>query len=384
LRLAQAEAHLWRGEHAQAEERGTQASRELPPGSALWYRAVGHAVVAVAKQGRSEDLVRWVERALAAPAQHEAASAEVLCLAWAASYLMGAGRGAEADALMRRISEVLPALDDPDPQTLALVHQARAARSSLQGHPAACLASLEAALLAFEQAGDRRNVANVRANIGCVYADLGVWERAEAGLREALDAAERLGLAELEAIVQRNLGRVVAARGDLAQGERLLGQAIESFIRQGEPRLEGLARTHLAHVRLLAAAPEEAEAHATVAVRVLARVPAARAQARSVLARAALAQGKIEAALATAREAALALDAPGSLDEGEAEVRLTHAECLHAAGQTGEAAQVLAAACQRLQARAARIADVTLRRRFLADVPAHARTQALALTWTPT
>ena len=92
---------------------------------------------------------------------------------------------------------------------------------------------------AFEVAGDVRNVSTVRANIGFVVAELGVWERAETVLRDALADGQRLGLAELEAVVQHNLGRVLAIRGDLAAGEQLERQAIESFVRQGEPGWKG-------------------------------------------------------------------------------------------------------------------------------------------------
>ena len=39
-------------------------------------------------------------------------------------------------------------------------------------------------------------------------------------------------------------------------------------------------------------------------------------------------------------------------------------------------------ACQRLRDRAATIADPDLRKRFLSDVPVHARAMHLAFTWT--
>ena len=227
----------------------------------------------------------------------DAGNAQVICLAWAATFLLVADRPREADQMLGRLGEMVKQLADPDAQALALLHQAQAARASVRGDQAACLASLEAALAAFDMAGDVRNVSTVRSNIGFVVAELGVWERAETVLRDALADAQRMGLAELEAVVQHNLGRVLAIRGDLTAGEQLERQAIESFARQGEPRLEGLARTYLAEIRLWAGQPADAETHATQAVEVLKSSPAPRVQALAVRAAAALAQARNEDAL---------------------------------------------------------------------------------------
>ena len=79
-----------------------------------------------------DDLCGWVERgARATPCAAEAADAQVVCLAWAASFLLMAARRREADAPCSRIVELVGQLPDPDPQALALVHQARAARASV-------------------------------------------------------------------------------------------------------------------------------------------------------------------------------------------------------------------------------------------------------------
>ena len=83
-----------------------------------------------------------------------------------------------------------------------------------------------------------------------------------------------------------------------------------------------------------------------------------------------------------AREAHQGLDALGTIDEGEAAVRLAYAECLLAVGSKREALAVIDVACQRLRERAAAIPDPDLRKRFLCDVPVHARTLQLATIWT--
>jgi eukaryotic-like serine/threonine-protein kinase len=380
LRLAQAEAHLWRGEFAEAERRGTEATGAIALAHPLWYRAIGQTVIAVSKQGKVEALLEWVAKARVT-AGADAKSAQILCLAWAASFLLAAARPQEAEELIRWTAAELEAAHEPDPQALALLHQAEAARASLAGDPAGCLTALLASQAAFDKAGDARNVAAVRANVGFILGEFGAWDRAEQALREALADAERLGLVELKAVVQHNLGRALGYRGDLAAGERLERTAIESFQAQGEPRLEGLARIYLAELKLLANLPAEAEVQAEVALRVLVCAPACRVQAQAVLARAQLAQGKLAAALESATKAAEELDVLGSIDEGEADVRLVFAECLAAAGRDREARAAVERARLRLDDRAHRIPDAELRESFLCDVPSHARTVVLARNW---
>jgi tetratricopeptide (TPR) repeat protein len=383
LRLTQAEAHLWRGELVEAERRGLEAAGAMARGQGLWYRALSQTIISVAKQGKVEDLVLWVILARTEPrssdatdavAPNDAIAAQVLCLAWAASFLLVAAHQREADDIIRWTTKQLAQLPDPDPQAQALLHQARAAQASLAADPAACLAALESAQAAFERAGDTRNTAAVRANIGFMLGEFGAWERAEQVLREALADADRLGLVELRAVVQHNLGRALAYRGDLAEGERLERVALECFAAQGEPRLEGLARIYLAEIKLLSGIPAEAQSQATCALDLLVSAPAHQVQARAVLARALLALGLVGPALEAAERAAHELELLGTIDEGEADVRLVHAECLAATGQHAEARKVAERACARLSDRSARIADGDLRARFMADVPAHVRT----------
>jgi hypothetical protein len=68
----------------------------------------------------------------------------------------------------------------------------------------------------------------------------------------------------------------------------------------------------------------------------------------------------------------------GSIDEGEAEVRLTYAQCLAAAGHVDDAVAQIERARRRLIERAQGIMDAELRAGFLGNIPAHARTLQLA------
>jgi tetratricopeptide (TPR) repeat protein len=182
----------------------------------------------------------------------------------------------------------------------------------------------------------------------------------------------------VRAIILHNLGRVVGLRGDLAEAERLEREALDQLTRQSEPRLEGLARTYLAAILTAAGRWDEAIEHAARAADALEAVPGLHAFSLATLAAARQGAGQQAPALEAARQAFTMLEAVGTLEEGEAEVRLRYAECLSDAGQAAEANTVITGARAHLLARAARIGDLGWRERFLRDVPANARTLTLS------
>ena len=107
-------------------------------------------------------------------------------------------------------------------------------------------------------------------------------------------------------------------------------------------------------------------------------MPGLRALSLATLASARTGAGQPDLALEAARQAYAVLEALGTLEEGEAEIRLRYAVCLADAGRASEASAVIATARANLMSRAARIGDPAWRERFLRDVPANARTLALA------
>jgi tetratricopeptide (TPR) repeat protein len=256
--------------------------------------------------------------------------------------------------------------------------QMRAFRASAAGDPGACLKELEAALSAFEQAGDNRNACAIRCNLGFIYSELGDFEGAEETLRSAMTAAVRLGLDDLEAAVLHNLGHVLGYRGSLDEARLVEQKAVEAFQRQGAARTEGIARVYLAEIAFLSGDLDAAEREARAAADTLKVAPGLHAAAVATLARALLAKGRAAEALESAREAHAELQSLGSLEEGEALVRLAYAEALAENGAEPESAEVLAAARAHLLSRAAKISDAAWRERFLSQVPENARTLALA------
>ena len=375
LRLIQAESHVWRGELAQAESRALEAAAALPWGGAEWLRARGQAIIAAAKRGSLdvvEEQVRQVEAA-ASSEDPDVRSARIMCLSWAATYLIFGARHAVADPLMAMIGKLAEADALLDPQALALLQQVRALRASSAGDLGRCLTGLESALQAFEQAGDVRNACTVRTNLGYVYCELGDFQRAEAALRQAFLATERMGLHEVSAGVLHNLGRVLGFGKELAEAERLERAAVEAFCRQGERRMEGAARIYLADILITAGDFEGAAREAGAAVETLAVAPALQVAALAALARARLGAGSIGDGMAAARRAHEALERLGEIEEGEWAVRWTYAEALRAVGDDQGAEAALAVGRQRLLAHAERIADLGWRERFLHEVPINAK-----------
>ncbi len=144
--------------------------------------------------------------------------------------------------------------------------------------------------------------------------------------------------------------------------------------------MEGAARTHLAVFLANAGDLERAEQEARSAIELLrlAAVPLL-PRALAALSNALLGQGRTAEALIVARDARVPLEGP--VEEGNAFVRLVHAEALEASGDRHGARAEIADAKTRLLDRAAKISNAEIRKGFLERVPEHARTLALAHEW---
>jgi len=100
--------------------------------------------------------------------------------------------------------------------------------------------------------------------------------------------------------------------------------------------------------------------------------------ALALLARARLAQGFVDEALALAKEAYAAIDTKMQIEDGEASVRLACAEALAASGNRREAERVASDAMLWLKHRSETLDDLAMRPAFLERVPEHRRMCELA------
>ncbi len=427
LRILQAEAHRWRGELDRAGGRGAEAATLCIEGSAPWFRAVAEVVTAAGRRARYEEVAAWTERALSAPpleGDTDAAEAKVLFLSRAAVHLGYADRDdletrllAGLDAILGRQSpssaedrsalaatsprssadrsalaatssrssagdrSALAATSpEPEPRTAARVHQIRALFGLRAGDTGRYVREHALALAAFEEAGDHRSACLELVSLGSGYADLGAYAEAESALARALEGAERMGLRHIAPWALQNLGHVRGRLGRKVEARACLDRALEAGVAQRDARLLGGSRIYLSRLAHEEDRYDDAEREAREGAEALASVPAMRAGALAARARALLGLGRSDEALEEARRAMETLDelGPNKMGELEAFVRVVLIEALLASNDRRAAREQAQLAKDRLAARAALIADVTLRESFLSQVPEHARTLSLA------
>jgi tetratricopeptide (TPR) repeat protein/predicted Ser/Thr protein kinase len=381
IRLLQADAHRWRGEFAEMEQRARVAMDVLPRGESRWCKAVAEVGVACRALGKYDDLAAAGEELLRLrPLPHfEAAYTEAA--ARTAIQLFMIGWKKHGDALLERIAHAEQLLAQTHPATVGFSHHASAWSRLLAGDSGAYLSLSERAAERFDSAGDLRSVANARVHLGFGYIEVGAYREAVAALRDAHAAANRMGLHNVVASSLNNLGIALARLGELDEAMYTESAASRLAAQQGDRRVEGASRHYLATIHMLRGELHHAEGEATAASELLRVSPALRAHALATLAHVRLAKRRVAEALESAREAMTLLESLGGIEEGEALVRLAYAEALRANGDVAEARQVIAQALARLVARAEQIRDPRWRASFLDKVPDHARTMALAQAW---
>jgi tetratricopeptide (TPR) repeat protein len=384
LRLLAAEAHEWRGEFADAARCGREALRWLPAGDAGWLAAAGVIATASGVQGLGRELAAIadeLDRALAAGdlSLYDPDALAVTCARLAEQLIIG-GHAARADQVLARLPPA-GAARRPGPASTGRVHAVRALRARYGGDVAGNLAEVEAAVDRFADAGDRRNLCVHRERLGYARLEIGDAAGAEALLADALDTALQLGLRNVAATARHNLGLALSRLGRHAEAIDVERAALAEFVASGNRRMSGAALEYLALIQLAAGDPVGAEASAREALQVASIAPALplnQAESWAILGQVLLAQGRAFDALEVADHGVTMLERLGGIDDGEAIIRLTHAEALAAVGDRAAAARALERARARLLERAERIGDERLRASFLEHVPENRRTLELA------
>ncbi len=379
LRLICAEAHNWRGELAEAERSALEALLSLPPGHARWYGAIAEAAAAAGPLGHIDEL-RMLYTTLTTGAA-PGATGEVTASARLAEHLVIAGLADLARNLVARTARLDPEWFDANPAARGRLRSAEASLARFEGDAGAALLLTEDAAESFERAGDERNACRLRGSAGYGRLELGDAETAARVLGDVIHAAERMGLPHIATRARHNLGLALSRLGRHAEAEAVELEAIAAFRAAGDRRLLGASFEYLALIHVAAGDVVRAEAAARAALDVAIDAPVLplnQAESLAILARVLLAQGLPARALGLATEGLVLLEQLGGIDDGDALIRLTHAEALAAAGEDDAARAAIAHAQARLEERAARIADPAWRAGFLERVPEHAQTSALA------
>jgi tetratricopeptide (TPR) repeat protein len=381
IRVLQADASYWRGEHTAAEKIYVDAMVLLPRGGRRWYHAVGRLMTVWAATDAVERMESLARVLVADDDPDDDREARLGAQAITASRLYLAGRNELADAVLTDAEAAAADLAAAPPALQAAVCRARATRSLVRdGDPAYFRDEMARGGRCFEEIGDVREACFQHANVGYADLELGLYAEAEHELRAALATAERLGLDHVAGGCRQNLGCALGRQGRLREAIALEQQAAACFEERHDRRFAGASHMYLGLFHLLDGATERAELAARTALSMLTRN--LRAQALALLAQILLATGRAEEALGYAEEGMRAL-ADRAVVEGDAQIRLAHAEALTASGRSAEAARAIAAARERLLERADRIKDAALRSSFLDHIAEHARTLALAAGTAP-
>jgi tetratricopeptide (TPR) repeat protein len=300
----------------------------------------------------------------------------------AAQSLLFTGRFDRARTLLEGLEAIEHTRPAPEPAALGWIRFARMSGALwLDVDVDAALELAAGSIASFREAGDPQGLLFAIAYHGVCLSFLGSFERAEQELGEALTTSRRLGARFVEILAQLFLAPAVAHRGEGLSALMLLTEVQRSSAELGLRVMEGLAQRALAQGWLLAGDVEAALRCAESAVDLTAGAQPFQAEALATLAHVRARRGEQAEALALAREAMAILGDLGSIGPMEAGVRLVHVEALRAAGDEEGVRAALAAARDRLVARAARIREPELQRSFLEEVHTHRKTFALAGKW---
>jgi tetratricopeptide (TPR) repeat protein len=333
--------------------------------------------IAACRLGQPDRLRRWCARLLAAGVTEQAAEARAIALAQAAIQLFFAGTYDLLPEVFRALDAARARVGRDAPLVDAWIARARATEAKFTGDVAARLELNGASVAAHERAGDVRNALVQRCNLADTYKELGLFETAADLFRRALADADRLGLPSIRANATYNLASCLGCLGRFPEAKELGAEGIRAFLRQGDRYGAAWAAIYMAVILLQAGELEAAERESRRAVDT-ATAANTRTFALGILGATLLAAGRGEEALAAAEHGMKLLESLGTIEEGEALLRLAHVESLRAAGQEDRAREMLGIAWRWLMERAGRIGSEELRGSFVRCVPEHARIVELA------
>jgi tetratricopeptide (TPR) repeat protein len=384
LRSLQSVASYWLSDYTSSRRYGHEAAELLPEGSIEWFAAVGSAIVSSARMGDNEHVDELFRVATSATCAPGAEAAQLICLCRGTFQLVFQGRLAQADQILGRIEILARQAEERgalDALTDGQVRHVQSMRATQTGDPNAYVSLLEAAVAAFERAGDSRNVALERTTVAWTWAEIGFLERAAEMCRSNLDACLESRNQQAVTYAKVNLGYILdQLDGRRSEARKLLEEAIIECHDVRNGRQEGWARANLSALEHEEGNHAAEEQQAARAVDLLASTPSLHGWALAVHGRALLALGRAGEALARARAAIALLERLGGLLQGTTLPPLLLAQALEATGDTDGARAAMAAAITRLQRRAASFTDPEWRARFLA-LRDNRRTIELARAW---
>jgi eukaryotic-like serine/threonine-protein kinase len=381
LRLLQAEVLSWRGARADANLRALEATQLVVHGSQPWYAAAANAISNSSRTGDFDMVVQLADALPPLDLSRDVFPPQVVTQARAVADLLQIGQGELARKLLLPLDQLRRDKPDLDPEVMAWIETALAWQALFDGDTGESLKFDEAAARSFERAGDVRNACKAWAGAGYERILLGQYDQAETALRDALASAERMGLSSLAVNAKHNLGLALARLGRLDEAVKVERDAAEAYAAQQDAKMIGASRHYLALILRERDELDAAEREALMSLEALRGFPPLMPRAFATLAAIHLGQGKVAEALAEADEAMGMMEAQGGIEDGEALIRLIHAEALAAGGDASAARSAIAVARERVEKVAQKISDATLCESFRERVPENARIIKLADEW---
>jgi serine/threonine protein kinase len=377
MRLVQAISLRWLGHYADSERCALEACAALPQGSTGWYAALGHLAIVGGSLGKNDHFPSIITELSRIEAQGQVSASHVVTACRLSISLVRAGLTERAARVLASAKSSAEPETNEEPVVRAWLDVTASELALHAGDPTTYLTRLESAVAGFAETGDARNACLQRANIGNAYMQLGAYARAKSVLREALSVGEPMKLSFI-APVRANLGFALARLGDLDQALEIETAALAQCLRESYRRFELASHIYLAVIHALRAELDQADAHVRAALDASSSAPPIRAYALAIFADLQMTRGAPTDAFTAASEAMSILEALEGVEEGEALIRLVHAQALEAMGHVSDAQSRIMEARVRLMERADRITDARLRRSFLDHIPENARTLAMA------
>jgi serine/threonine protein kinase/tetratricopeptide (TPR) repeat protein len=386
LRAIQAAAAFESYHYPDSLRLGCEAMAAVPTGSVTWFRAMAHAIAAVFMEDDHPSAAALCATLLQTPSEPGAEAEQIICLCRTANQMLLRGLGDQLTPFLAHISELeamLPASDARAASIQGPVRSIWAFVAGQRGDLGTAAELLEQAIQAFERAGDMPGAVLQRNMLAAVEAEIGRFDR-------ALSLADQ-NLTLLRAAKTRpghHLARITAG-WCMAQQPRRRPEARETIesgiagyrvLKHAVLEAHGLVR--LAALELMDERWVEAEQAAARAVACAGSWPSVLSWALALRARALLALGRVDEAVADARRSMELFQRLGGLLYGGALPPLALALALHASGDLESARLAARAAEAELARRGASIKDPAARRSFDA-VPEHREIAGLAQKWAP-
>jgi hypothetical protein len=356
--------------------------RVAQPGTGPWSQGMLLTIVYSLQVGMLDEFEAQIDVVAESRPVPGAATPWSLCIGTGIYLLDLLGRPRGAERLLGVLAEVARDRGADEPAAPALWHCMRSLRvASAEDDPRQGLEDGEAFRRISETMGHRRHVGLATSFIGMNRWYLGAFEGTDRMIEEVSVQDDDTGL--VSALRPFVLAWLAADRGAIADAQRWASRLVADSRTRGVPLDEGRGQWVLAEVQRRAGQLDAADAAIEAALAILRLAsPGDTPGALATLAAIRLAQGRTADALAAAAEGVEKDEAMGACGFFRgAFLRLTHAECLEAAGDHEAAKVTIAAARARLFAIAAKISEAEYRRSFLEAVPENRRTLELARQW---